>query len=178
LAVFRLLAKRGTGAYSSRAMDGPLYMDAVISPHRSLSRRGFIILISILTLINAVTAMVFVALGAGPVPVFLALDVVAVVVAFAISRRSAMRTERIQVSAREVRVMLATSRGVQTVWSSPTAFTRVTLLGEAEDERDLRLRLSNREVAVAGALSRRERLDFCQALDGAIMRARSGRLGV
>lgn len=158
-------------------MDGPLYMDAVISPHRSLSRRGFIVLISILTLINAVTAMVFVALGAGPVPVFLALDVVAVIVAFGISRRSAMRTERIQVSAREVRVMLETSRGVQTVWSSPTAFTRVTLLGEAEDEGDLRLRLSNREVAVAGALSRRERLDFCQALDAAIMRARAGRLG-
>jgi len=151
-------------------------MDAVITPHRSLSRRGFIILISILTFINAVTAVVFVAMGAGPVPVFLALDAVAVVVALAFSRRAAASVERIQVSAREVRVMLETSKGAQMVWSSPTAFTRVSLIGEAEDETDLRLRLSSREVAVARSLSRRERLDFCQALDGAIMRARTGRL--
>jgi uncharacterized membrane protein len=157
-------------------MDGPLFMDAVITPHRSLSRRGFIILISILTFINAVTAVVFVAMGAGPVPVFLALDAVAVVVALAFSRRAAASVERIQVSAREVRVMLETSKGAQMVWSSPTAFTRVSLIGEAEDETDLRLRLSSREVAVARSLSRRERLDFCQALDGAIMRARTGRL--
>jgi uncharacterized membrane protein len=143
---------------------------------RSLSRRGFIILISILTFINAVTAVVFVAMGAGPVPVFLALDAVAVVVALAFSRRAAASVERIQVSAREVRVMLETSKGAQMVWSSPTAFTRVSLIGEAEDETDLRLRLSSREVAVARSLSRRERLDFCQALDGAIMRARTGRL--
>jgi len=178
LAVFALLAKRRMAPYSRQPMDGPLYMDAVISPHRSLSRRGFIVLISILTFINAVTAAVFIAVGAGPVPLFLAFDVVAVMLAFAMSRRQARRIERIQVSAREVRVMLETSRGAQMVWSSPTAFTRVALLGEAEDETDLRLQLSNREVAVAGALSRRERLDFCQALDGAIMRARTGRLGV
>jgi uncharacterized membrane protein len=156
-------------------MDGPLYMDAVITPHRSLSRRGLIILICVLTFINAVTAAVFVAMGAGPVPVFLALDVIAVVIALALSHRAAAKVERIQVSAREVRVLLETSRGAHTVWSSPTAFTRVALIGEAEDETDLRLRLSSREVAVARALSRRERLDFSQALDGAILRARSGR---
>ena len=49
-------------------MDGPLYMDAVITPHRSLSRRGFIILISVLTAINTATAMVFLAMRAAPVP--------------------------------------------------------------------------------------------------------------
>ncbi|HEY5071634.1 MAG TPA: DUF2244 domain-containing protein [Caulobacteraceae bacterium] len=157
-------------------MDGPLYMDAVITPHRSLSKRGLIVLISILTLINATTATAFVVLGAGPVPIFLALDVIALIGAFLISRRATASTERIQVSAREVRVSLETSRGATVMWSSPTAFTRVALHGEAEDATDLRLRLSNREVAVAGALSRGERLNFCQALDRAIMRARAGAL--
>jgi uncharacterized membrane protein len=157
-------------------MDGPLYMDAVITPNRSLSRRGFIILISVLTAINVVTASVFVALGAGPVPIFLALDVLAVAIAFAVSRRAARRVERIQVSAREVRVLTQTPSGAHTIWSSPTAFTRVALIGEAEDETDLRLRLSGRELAVARSLSRRERLDFSAALDGAIVRARTGQL--
>jgi uncharacterized membrane protein len=158
-------------------MDGPLYMDAVITPNRSLSRRGFIILISVLTAINVITAAAFVAMGAGPVPVFLALDVAAVIVAFAVSARAARKVERIQVSAREIRVLQETPRGAHTVWSSPTAFTRVALIGEAEDERDLRLQLSGRELSVARSLSRRERLDFSLALDTAIARARTGAFG-
>ena len=149
-------------------------MDAVITPHRSLSKRGFIVLISVMTAINVVAAMVFVSLGAAPVPIFLGLDLVAVIIAFTASSRAATRNERIQVTAAEVRVTLETPRGAQTLWVSPTAFTQVALLGEAEDETDLRVRLSGRELAVARALSRRERLDFAQALDRAIMRARSG----
>ena len=105
-----------------------------------------------------------------------ALDLVAVGVAFAISSRGALKKERVQVSAAEVRVLLETPKGVETLWTSPTAFTRVALIGEAEDATDLRLTLSGREVCVASALSRRERLDFAQALDTAIMKARAERL--
>ena len=153
-------------------MDGRLYMDAVITPHRSLSRKGFIILIAVLTAINCVTAGVFLALGAAPVPAFLGLDLIAVIAAFVASNRAADRKERVQVTAQEVRVMLETRAGCETLWTSPTAFTRVAVLGEAEDETDLRLTVSGKEHAVAKALSRRERLEFAQALDRAIWRAR------
>ncbi|MHB8530782.1 MAG: DUF2244 domain-containing protein [Caulobacteraceae bacterium] len=157
-------------------MDGPLFMDAVITANRSLSARGFVILIGALTTINAASAAVFVFLGAGPVPIFIGLDLAAVIIAFAISIRAARRRERIQVSAAEVRVLLETPRGEQMVWASPTAFTQVALIGEAEDRTDLRLRLSGREFPVARALSRRERLSFSRALDAAIVQARSGRM--
>ena len=157
-------------------MDGPFYMDAVITPHRSLSQRGFIALIVALTAINCITAGVFIALGAAPVPAFLGLDLVAVIVALMASSRAAQRKERVQVTAAEVRVLLETPAGSETVWTSPTAFTRVNLVGEAEDADDLRLTLSGRELPVARALSRSERLDFAQALDQAIMRARGERL--
>ncbi len=155
-------------------MDGPFFMDAVITPHRSLSQRGFIVLIAVLTAMNAATAVVFVTMGAAPVPIFLGLDLVAVITAFAISRKAADRRERVQVTAADVRVILETSRGTETIWLSPTAFTRVHLNGEAEDQTDLQLRLSDRGVAVARALSRPERLEFAKALDRAIMRARTG----
>jgi uncharacterized membrane protein len=147
-------------------------MDAVITPHRSLSRKGFIILIAVLTAINCVTAAVFVIIGAAPVPLFLALDLVAVIAAFVASNRAADRKERVQVTAAEVRVMLETRAGIETLWTSATAFTRVTLVGEAEDETDLRLAVSGKHHAVARALSRAERLEFAQALDKAIWRAR------
>ena len=155
-------------------MEEPYYMDAVITPHRSMSRRGFIVLICVLTAINSGTAILFLSLHAAPVPIFLGLDLLAVIVAFAASRRASARRERIQVTAAEVRVLLETARGAEMVWRSPTAFTRVALLGEAEDESDLQLRLSDRGVPVARARSRPERLAFAAALDQAIMRARTG----
>ena len=63
-------------------MAWPLYMDAEIKPHRSLSERGFIILISIITAANVASAIVFLRLHANVVPIFLAVDVVAIIVAF------------------------------------------------------------------------------------------------
>jgi uncharacterized membrane protein len=155
-------------------MDGPLYMDAVITPHRSLSRRGFIILISVLTAINTATAAVFLAMRAAPVPLFLGVDLIAIVVAFIASRRAALKRERIQVTAAEVRVVLETPKGEHTVWQSPTAFTRVALVGPDEDDADLQLRLSDRALGVARALTRSERRDFAVALERAIRRARIG----
>ena len=155
-------------------MDGPFYMDAVITPHRSLSQRGFIILISVLTTINALSAIVFLRLGAGPVPAFLGLDVVALVVALLVSRRAVRNRERVQITAAEIHVWRETPKGAQTLWRSPTAFTRVALVGPDEDDPDLQLRLSDRGVAVARALTRAERRDFAVALERAIRRARGG----
>ena len=157
-------------------MDEPFFMDAVITPHRSMSSKGFIILIGVLTALNATSAAFFVMIGAGPIPIFLGLDLLAVIVAFAVSNRAARRHERIRVTASEVRVIQASPRGEETVWVSPTAFTRVALVGDAGDADFLRLRLSDRELRVARDLSRPERLAFAKALDRAIWRARSGRV--
>jgi uncharacterized membrane protein len=155
-------------------MHGPFYMDAVITPARSLSRRGFIVLISVLTVINTATAVMFMALHASPVPIFLGLAVVGLAGALIASQRAARRRERIQVTAAEVRVVLETPGGAHTVWLSPTAFTRVAVVGEDTDETGLELRLSGRAMAVARALSRSERRDFANALEQAIRRARAG----
>lgn len=150
-------------------------MDEVITPHRSLSERGFIILIAIMTAINCATAILFVSMGAAPIPAFLGLDLVAVVIAFAVSNRATRRRERLQVSAAEVRVVLETPQGAQLVWASPTAFTRVNLIGETEDLPDLRLALSGRELPVGRALGRVERLNLAAALRQAINAARQER---
>ena len=153
-----------------------MFMDAVITPHRSLSRRGFIVLISLMTAINAITCAIFLAMGAGPIPIFLGLDLLAVIVAFVASNRAASRHERIQVTTAEVRVLLQKAgQEPRTVWVSPTAFTRVALVDDEHGAGDLSLRLSSRERPVARALSRPERLAFARALDSAIARARTGK---
>ncbi len=169
----RPLAKRRRATYFRAEMDGPFFMDAVITPHRSLTARGFIILICVLTAINAASAGFFLWIGAGPVPIFLGLDLMAIIVAFRASNRATLRQERIQVTATEVRVALQSPRETRLLWASPTAFTRVTLQGEPGDEDDVHIHISDQRLRVAGALSRPERLAFARALETAIRRARS-----
>lgn len=156
-------------------MDRLLFMDAEIVPNRSLSQRGFVILISVVTFFNVLAAAVFLYLGAHLVPLFLGLDVAAVVVAFLVSFAAARRVERVQVDASEVRVVHETPKWSRLVWSSPTAFTRIALEMDDDVPVALRLRLSGREVAVAQALSPRERAEFARALETAIWRARRAR---
>lgn len=157
-------------------MSLTLYMDAVITPHRSLSRRGFITLICVVTALNCISAAVFVAMGATLVPIFIGLDVLAVIVAFLVSYHSAKRVERVQVSAREVRVIQESPRGAQVVWESPTAFTRLAADTIDDCMVELRLALSGREAPVAAALSPGERADFARALEQAIYAARRERI--
>jgi uncharacterized membrane protein len=156
-------------------MLGQTYMDAVITPHRSLSERGFIILITVVTLANCCSAAVFVYMGATLVPLFMAFDVLAVIVAFLVSFSAARRIERVTITARDVVVTHEAPNWTKVVWESPTAFTRVAI--EREDNRmvGLRLALSGKNVAVAQALSPRERGEFAKALEHAIWEARRER---
>lgn len=169
------LAKSAGPANITLAMDSPYYMDAVITPNRSLSQRGFVILISVVTVLNCLSALVFMSMGATLVPVFLALDVGAIALAFLVNFHAAKQVERVQVTAHEVRVLRQTPQAQALVWASPTAFTRVDV--EVEDERTVgvRVRLSGKFAQVAAALSPGEQAEFAKALETAIWKARTGR---
>ncbi|MBQ1543285.1 hypothetical protein C5708_06070 [Caulobacter sp. CCUG 60055] len=156
-------------------MSAALYMDAIITPNRSLSKRGFHVLIGALLLISAGWATFFLIIGAPPIPIFLGVDVLAVFVAFKVSYAAGRRAERVQVSAEEVVVTHEWGEAARLVWSSPTAFTRVALEDDGAHEASLSLRLSDKAVTVGEALSPSERHDFAAALDRAIRRARSER---
>ena len=161
-------------------MDASLHMDAVLRPNRSLPKQGLYILLGAVIAVNLITgAFMLLALHATPIPFFLGLDVLAVLLAFRASYRQARQAERVQVTADEVRVLYeigapnGRTRG-RTVWRSPTAFTRVELAGEDEDAR-VRLHLSGKSLSLARQLSPRERAAFGRALDAAVHQARAER---
>jgi uncharacterized membrane protein len=156
-------------------MSANLYMDAVITPHRSLSRKGFAVLLGVIIAFNLAIAMLMIVLKAFPVPIFLGADVLAVWIAFRASYRGAGQAERVQVTADEVRVAHEWSRGRRTVWRSPTAFTRVVLDAPSEHEARVRLQMSGKVLTVGHALSPLERTDFASALEKAIAAARAER---
>lgn len=156
-------------------MARALYMDAVITPNRSLPLKGFLWLIGALVFFNLITAAFFLSIGALPVPVFLGLDVLGVLLAFRASYRSGKLAERVRVSAEEVSVAYEANGRSRTVWRSPTAFTAVAVEHPGEHETRVRLRLSSQRLTVARALSPKERGDFAAALERAITSARAER---
>ncbi|MBR7617930.1 DUF2244 domain-containing protein [Phenylobacterium sp. 20VBR1] len=155
-------------------MDDLVFMDAEIRPNRSLSQRGFMVLITVVTVLNCASAAVFISMGAYFVPMFLGLDLIAIVVAFLASFAAAKQIERVLVTDRRVQVFRETPNWRKLMWESPTAFTRVTLLTEDDHAVDLRLALSGKEAQVAAALSPSERAEFARALEDAIYKARRG----
>ena len=156
-------------------MPAALYMDAVITPNRSLPRAGFYWLIGLLVGFNAIMAAFFLAIGALPVPVLLGLDVLGVIIAFRASYVSGRLAERVRVSAEEVQVAYEAQGRSRTIWRSPTAFTAVAVERVGQHEALVRLRLSARRLTVARALSPKERGEFADALERAIRDARAER---
>lgn len=129
-----------------------LYMDALIQPNRSLSRRGLWIVLGVFALFNIWVAAFLLVIGAYPVPIFLGLDFVGVLIAFRVYRRYAERAERVRVDADRIVVTREGRSGAALVWTSPTAFTRVQFEGGAEHARRLSLHLSSRSIAIGQAL--------------------------
>jgi uncharacterized membrane protein len=150
-------------------------MDATITPNRSLSRQGFAIVMGALIALNLVLATVFWSLGALPVPVFLGLDVLGVWIAFQVSYRGARLSERVLVTAEEVRVRYESPHGAKTVWATPTAFTGVAVEDADEHHSRVRLSLRERRLTVGAALSPKERASFGRALEAAMLQARAER---
>lgn len=155
-----------------------LHFDAVITANRSLSKRGLKILLCGLIGLNLLVGGFFLAIGAVPVPFFLGIDVLGVLIAFQASNRRTGQRERVQVSAEEVRVQNELGEVVQVVWRSPTAFTRVEVEGKDRSDTRVRLALSGRSRVIGRALSPGERIELADALQGAIRSARAERYPV
>jgi len=75
---------------------------ATLTPHRSLSREGYLTLMALVIAVNLVVAGMFVALGAWPIAGFAGLDVLLVWWAFRVNFADARKLERISITEHEL----------------------------------------------------------------------------
>jgi uncharacterized membrane protein len=149
-------------------MSGAIYMDEVIRPHRSLPRTGFVVLVALMTGFNLGVGVLFTALGAVFVPVFMTLGEFGVLAAFWMSYRAGEQFDRVRVTNGEVRVTRHRRRNVETVWTSPVDCTRVS---RPSQDHAPSLHALGRDLRIAEGLSPGRRAEFAEALDEAIRRA-------
>jgi uncharacterized membrane protein len=133
------------------------------------------IIMGVMIALNAVIALIFVLMGAPPIPVFMGLDVLLLYLALNANYRAAQRGERVRVSAEQVEVVQEGVKNPQTLWASPTAFTRVEIDDMGEAEWRVRLMLSGKVLTLARGLSPEERQAFGLRLQDAVKAARAER---
>jgi uncharacterized membrane protein len=154
------------------AADEPFFR-ALLTPHRSLGRAGFGLLMAALVIGSAVTGLIFLAHGAWPVTGFLGLDVLLVWGAFRLNYRAARVREEVSVSRTrlDIRKVAPSGRTEQHGFNPFWARFRVSRHAEVGIT-SMAVEAQGRSVPIGGFLNPGDRESFALALSRALARAR------
>jgi uncharacterized membrane protein len=148
---------------------------AILTPHRSLSATGFVIVMALVGGVSFAAGMAFLLIGAWPVFGFFGLDVALIYLAFRANYRAATAFEEISVTAGELRVRKISHRGQVSEWTLNPVW--VQLDREVHEEfgiERLFLVSRGRRLPIAGFLGPQEKESFAAALATAIGEAKRG----
>jgi uncharacterized membrane protein len=161
-------------ADNDRARE-PTIFSAVLTPHRSLTRNGFLALMLVVGGISLTTGTVFLLAGAWPVFGFCGLDVLLIYLAFRLSYRRARAYEQVTVTPSELTVRKVSHRGRISEWTLNPLWVQLDRVVHAEFGIERLFLVSHgRRVAIAGFLGPEEKASFALALSAALGEAKRG----
>jgi uncharacterized membrane protein len=153
----------------------PELFSALLTPHRSLNRTGFIAVMAFLSAVSFVAGVAFLMMGAWPVFGFFGLDVIAVYWAFKVNFRTARAREEISVTPSELRVRRISHRGHVAEWVLNPLWVRLDQqVHEEYGVERLYLVSRGRHVSIGRFLGPDEKASFAKALNAALAAARRG----
>jgi len=157
------------------APSDPEIFSAIITPHRSLSSTGFLILMLSIGGLSFVSGVLFLMLGAWPVFGFLGLDVLLIYWAFRINYRAARAYEEVIVTATELTVRKVSHHGGVREWTlNPVWVQLERIVHEEFGIERLFLVSRGRRLSIAAALGPDEKASFAHALTAALGEAKRG----
>lgn len=154
--------------HSTDRADEQVQFSAILTPHRSLGPNGFVIFMSVITLVSFVAGLIFAMIGAWPVFGFFGLDVLLIYFFFKLNYRAARSYETVDLTESELRITRVTPSGKSRSWQFNPYWVR--LFVEHHPAKTVRLILSShgRELVFGEFLSHDEKLDFAKALQSAL----------
>jgi uncharacterized membrane protein len=160
---------------ADNALDEPTLFSAVLTPHRSLGRTGFLVVMLLIGGISFAAGLVFFIAGAWPVVGFLGLDVLLVYAAFKVSYRTAAAYEHVTMTPSALTVRKVSHRGRVAEWTLNPVWVRLQRETHAEFGIERLFLVSHgRRLPVATFLGPREKATFATALSAALGEARRG----
>lgn len=153
----------------------PELFSALLTPHRSLGRTGFLVLMIFLSVVSFATGLAFLLMGAWPVFGFFGLDVLVIWWAFRINFRRAQASEEIRITPSELRLRRVSHRGHVVEWVFNPLWVQLDQKIHAEfGVERLYLVSRGRRVSIASFLGADEKASFAKALLAALQAARRG----
>jgi len=153
----------------------PTIFSAVITPHRSLNRVGFLILMGLFGGVSFVTGIMFLMMGAWPIFGFFGLDVLLLYVAFRLNYRHADAYEEVTVTCSTLTIRKVSHKGRVREWSLNPLWVRLEKVVQEEFGIE-RLFLVSRgkQLTIANFLGPNEKANFAEALGNALAEAKRG----
>ena len=153
----------------------PELFSALLTPHRSLNRTGFLVLMGFLSAVSFAAGLAFLLMGAWPVFGFFGLDMLAIYWAFRVNFRNAKATEEIRVTPFELRIRRVSHRGDVVEWVLNPLWVQLDQKIHAEfGIEKLYLVSKGHSISIARFLGADEKASFAKALNAALQAARRG----
>jgi uncharacterized membrane protein len=144
--------------------EPPPLFDALLTPHRSLSPRGFALLMIAVCAVSFTAGLAFFLMGAWPVVGFMGLDVALIYGAFRINYRRARMFEQVVLTRDLLVVRRVDPRGGETRWAFQPYWLQVRMDDPPEPDSRLTLRSHGKSLAIGDFLSPAERLSLAKEL--------------
>ena len=159
---------------TNAAADEPFFQ-ALLTPHRSLGRTGFALLMGALLFGWLVTGAIFLSHGAWPVFGFFGLDVLLVYVCFKLNYRAARTREEVSVSRTSLDIRKTAPSGRSEAHHFNPFWARFHVTRREEmGITDMAVSGQGRRTAVGGFLHIDDRERFAAAFAGALARVKRG----
>jgi uncharacterized membrane protein len=157
---------------ASRDQKEPLF-SALLTPHRSLGPKGFMVLMTAVCLVSFGTGLMFYIMGAWPVIGFMGLDVALIYIAFKLNYRAGRLFETVDLTPEALTVTRVEPSGKAQSWSFNPYWVRLNLDERIGQSTELSLASHGNRLVFASFLSDPEREDFAQALRAALSAAKA-----
>jgi uncharacterized membrane protein len=149
-----------------------LLFQAIVTPHRSLSRRGLYTLIGVLCGSSMAITTLFFLLGAWPVAGFSGAEITLAVLLLRLNARGARRSELILLTPTDIRVIRTDTAGRRSERRLPAAWLTVVLQERLARVPALLLTTRAGTEEIAREIGETEKRDLADALSAALYRWR------
>ncbi|MEM7289399.1 MAG: DUF2244 domain-containing protein [Pseudomonadota bacterium] len=147
---------------------------AELTPHRSLSKQGFVLLMIFISFTCFVSGLMFLMIGAWPVLLFFGLDVLIIWIAFKLNYRDGRKLERISVCREQLKVEYVDPSGRVKEYLFNPLWTRFEV-DRHEEHGILSMTLAsrNKNLVIGSFLNPEDRASFASALNHALIKAKA-----
>jgi len=151
----------------------PSRFSAVLTPHRSLGPKGFMVLMAAVCLVSFGTGLFFYLLGAWPVIGFMGLDVALIYAAFRLNFRALRLYETVDLTEDALTVTRVAPSGRSQSWSFNPYWVRLSVKPRIGRSSELSIASHGQRLVFASFLTDEEREDFASALSSALSGGKS-----